>query len=106
MKRRLIIAASLFVFNLSSGFAAENIPFSPQPPEIHAGSWVLMDYTTGQILTAGNEHQQRNPASLTKLMTGYVVDRAIDSHRITPDDIVTVGRDAWRKIIRCLSVLH
>ncbi|EFG3925459.1 TPA: hypothetical protein HIS71_005335 [Escherichia coli] len=44
MKRRLIIAASLFVFNLSSGFAAENIPFSPQPPEIHAGSWVLMDY--------------------------------------------------------------
>ncbi|HBI9860109.1 TPA: serine-type D-Ala-D-Ala carboxypeptidase DacD, partial [Escherichia coli] len=54
MKRRLIIAASLFIFNLSSGFAAENIPFSPQPPEIHAGSWVLMDYTTGQILTAGN----------------------------------------------------
>ena len=97
MNRRLIIAASLFVFNLSSGFAAENIPFSPQPPEIHAGSWVLMDYTTGQILTAGNEHQQRNPASLTKLMTGYVVDRAIDSHRITPDDIVTVGRDAWAK---------
>lgn len=45
----------------------------------------------------GNEHQQRNPASLTKLMTGYVVDRAIDSHRITPDDIVTVGRDAWAK---------
>ncbi|MGU7719365.1 hypothetical protein ACV2X1_24805, partial [Escherichia coli] len=42
-----------FIFNLSSGFAAENIPFSPQPPEIHAGSWVLMDYTTGQILTAG-----------------------------------------------------
>ncbi len=56
-----------------------------------------MDYTTGQILTAGNEHQQRNPASLTKLMTGYVVDRAIDSHRISFDDMVTVGRDAWAK---------
>ncbi|EFO0112115.1 serine-type D-Ala-D-Ala carboxypeptidase DacD, partial [Escherichia albertii] len=51
MKRRLFIAASLFVFNLSSSQAAENIPFSPQPPVIHAGSWVLMDYTTGQILT-------------------------------------------------------
>lgn len=70
------------------------------------GPRVLMDYTTGQILTAGNEHQQRNPASLTKLMTGYVVDRAIDSHRITPDDIVTVGAMRGRKIIRCLSVLH
>ncbi|WP_241701254.1 serine-type D-Ala-D-Ala carboxypeptidase DacD, partial [Cronobacter sakazakii] len=54
-------------------------------------------YTTGQILAANNEHQQRNPASLTKLMTGYVVDRAIDSHRITPDDVVTVGKDAWAK---------
>lgn len=69
----------------------------PQLPAIMAGSYVLMDYTTGQILAANNEHQQRNPASLTKLMTGYVVDRAIDSHRITPDDVVTVGKDAWAK---------
>ncbi|MCZ5692038.1 hypothetical protein O5478_18480 [Escherichia coli] len=37
------------------------------------------------------------PPAQTKLMTGYVVDRAIDSHRTTPDDIVTVGRDAWAK---------
>ena len=39
-----------------------------------------MDATTGQILTAGNPDAERNPASLTKLMTGYVVDRAVD-HR-------------------------
>ena len=97
MKRRLFIAVSLLASSVSSAFAADPLDFSPQPPAIQAGSWVLMDYTTGQILTAGNEHQQRNPASLTKLMTGYVVDRAIDSHRITPDDIVTVGRDAWAK---------
>jgi D-alanyl-D-alanine carboxypeptidase (penicillin-binding protein 5/6) len=97
LKRRLFIAVSLLASSVSSAFAAEPLDFSPQPPAIQAGSWVLMDYTTGQILTAGNEHQQRNPASLTKLMTGYVVDRAIDSHRITPDDIVTVGRDAWAK---------
>ena len=77
MKRRLFIAVSLLASSISSAFAAEPLDFSPQPPAIQAGSWVLMDYTTGQILTAGNEHQQRNPASLTKLMTGYVVDRAI-----------------------------
>lgn len=97
MKRRLFIAVSLLTLSLSSARAAVPMDFTPQPPAIQAGSWVLMDYTTGQILTAGNEHQQRNPASLTKLMTGYVVDRAIDSHRITPDDVVTVGRDAWAK---------
>ncbi|KFB98304.1 D-alanyl-D-alanine carboxypeptidase [Trabulsiella guamensis ATCC 49490] len=97
MKRRLFIAASLLAMSISSALAAETIEFSPTAPAIQAGSWVLMDYTTGQILTSGNEHQQRNPASLTKLMTGYVVDRAIDSHRITADDMVTVGRDAWAK---------
>jgi len=56
---------------------------------------VLMDATTGQILTSGNPDERRNPASLTKLMTGYVVDRAIDKKRITRDDMVTVGNDAW-----------
>ena len=97
MKRRLFIAASLFAISFSSAYATDVASFAPRPPAINAGAWVLMDYTTGQILTAGNEHQQRNPASLTKLMTGYVVDRAIDSHRISPTDIVTVGRDAWAK---------
>ncbi len=97
MKRRLFIASSLFAMSFSPAYATEVVSFSPQPPAINAGAWVLMDYTTGQILTAGNEHQQRNPASLTKLMTGYVVDRAIDSKRISPTDIVTVGRDAWAK---------
>ena len=97
MKRCLFIAVSLFAMSFSPAYATEVVSFSPQPPAINAGAWVLMDYTTGQILTAGNEHQQRNPASLTKLMTGYVVDRAIDSKRISPTDIVTVGRDAWAK---------
>ncbi|MDG9955847.1 MULTISPECIES: serine-type D-Ala-D-Ala carboxypeptidase DacD [Citrobacter] len=97
LKRRLFIAASLFAMIFSPAYATDVASFAPQPPAINAGAWVLMDYTTGQILTAGNEHQQRNPASLTKLMTGYVVDRAIDSKRISPTDIVTVGRDAWAK---------
>lgn len=98
MKARLFIAVSLLASSISCAFADDSAIPPVTPPTINAGSWVLMDYTTGQILTAGNEHQQRNPASLTKLMTGYVVDRAIDSHRITPDDIVTVGRDAWAKV--------
>ncbi|MFZ2582208.1 MAG: serine-type D-Ala-D-Ala carboxypeptidase DacD [Citrobacter portucalensis] len=97
LKRRLFIAASLFAMIFSPAYATDVASFAPQPPAINAGAWVLMDYTTGQILTAGNEHQQRNSASLTKLMTGYVVDRAIDSKRISPTDIVTVGRDAWAK---------
>jgi len=93
LKTRLI-AASLLAFLSQNVRAEPTFAVTPVAPTIQAGAWVLMDYTTGQILTAGNKHQQRNPASLTKLMTGYVVDRAIDSRRIAPDDVVTVGADA------------
>lgn len=95
MKFRPLMTVLLFV-----GLTRLALADAPLPPPIQAGAWVLMDYTTGQIITAGNEHQQRNPASLTKLMTGYVVDRAIDSKRISPTDIVTVGPDAWAKATR------
>ena len=91
MKGRLFICCNFARFERFLRICCRPDLLTVTPPSIQAGSWVLMDYTTGQILTAGNEHQQRNPASLTKLMTGYVVDRAIDSHRITFDDIVTVG---------------
>lgn len=97
MKTRLLVALSFLSLSVNSALADDIFPHQPQPPQVQAGAWVLMDYTTGQVLTAGNEHVQRNPASLTKLMTGYVVDRAIDSKRITPDDVVTVGKDAWAK---------
>lgn len=54
-----------------------------------------MDYTTGQVLAEANADERRNPASLTKLMTGLVIDHALDQHKIGLDDVVTVGKDAW-----------
>lgn len=64
-------------------------------PHIDAASWVLMSARTGQILTAANENERRNPASLTKLMTTYVAEQALDEGRITLNDPVTIGNDAW-----------
>ncbi|GAA0469450.1 MULTISPECIES: serine-type D-Ala-D-Ala carboxypeptidase DacD [Tatumella] len=96
MKRRLLITVPGMILLASTAFADDNaLPFSMTPPTIDAASWVLMDATTGQVLTSGNPDERRNPASLTKLVTGYVVDRAINQKRITPNDIVTVGTDAW-----------
>ncbi|WP_190274635.1 serine-type D-Ala-D-Ala carboxypeptidase DacD [Pantoea sp. At-9b] len=95
MKRRLLVTVSGMIVWASLAQADDGMPFPLTPPSIDAASWVLMDATTGQILTAGNPDEERNPASLTKLMTGYVVDRAIDQHKISRDDVVTVGKDAW-----------
>lgn len=94
LKRRLLITVT-GTFFLASLAHADDMPFPLTPPAIDAASWVLMDATTGQVLTAGNPDERRNPASLTKLMTGYVVDRAIDAKKITRDDVVPVGKDAW-----------
>ncbi|MBP1129988.1 D-alanyl-D-alanine carboxypeptidase (penicillin-binding protein 5/6) [Serratia sp. PL17] len=71
-----------------------NFPLNT-PPAIDAASYVLMDYTTGQVLAEANADERRNPASLTKLMTGLVIDHALDQHKIGLDDVVTVGKDAW-----------
>jgi len=65
------------------------------PPPIDAASYVLMDYASGQIMAQNHADQRRNPASLTKLMTGLVIDHALDQHKISLDDVVTVGKDAW-----------
>jgi len=100
LKKRQLVSLTV-VMALSTVAHAENNPgvdalaFPMTSPAIDAASWVLMDATTGQILSSGNPDERRNPASLTKLMTGYVVDRAIDKKRISRDDMVTVGQDAW-----------
>lgn len=96
MKRSVWVMVAGMLVQLAA--QAADVPFSiPQntPPAIDAASYVLMDYTTGQVLAQANADQRRNPASLTKLMTGLVIDHALDQHKIGLDDVVTVGKDAW-----------
>ncbi|HET8765559.1 MAG TPA: D-alanyl-D-alanine carboxypeptidase family protein [Rhodanobacter sp.] len=69
------------------------IPPAPQP---NAQSWVLMDYATGQILTQSNMDQRRAPASLTKIMTEYVVDAELAAGKIHMDDKVYISDYAWK----------
>ncbi|CAI0919386.1 serine-type D-Ala-D-Ala carboxypeptidase DacD [Serratia entomophila] len=96
MKRSVLaaIGAALLPLAAQAADAPFNFP-SSTPPAIDAASYVLMDYATGQLLAAGNPDERRNPASLTKLMTGLVIDHALDQHKIGLDDVVTVGNDAW-----------
>lgn len=54
-----------------------------------------MDYHSGKVLTANNPDERLDPASLTKIMTSYVVGQAIKAGKISVNDLVTVGEDAW-----------
>ncbi len=53
-----------------------------------------MDYASGKVLSEGNADEKLDPASLTKIMTSYVVGQAIKAGKIKLTDMVTVGRDA------------
>ncbi|HXH02287.1 MAG TPA: D-alanyl-D-alanine carboxypeptidase family protein [Candidatus Competibacteraceae bacterium] len=68
----------------------------PPPPKVDARAWLLMEARTGQVLAAGQPDQRLPQASLTKLMTAYVVLRAAKAGQIRLDDPVTIGDKAWR----------
>ena len=68
----------------------------PPPPDVDGQSWVLMDYATGQIIASKNPDERRAPASLTKVMTDYVVSAEIANGRVKPTDEVTISEHAWR----------
>ena len=69
----------------------------PSPPQIAAKAFLLMDYHTGQVLIGSNEHERLPPASLTKMMTSYVIGQELKNGRIKPDDMVTISQNAWSK---------
>ncbi|MCE8041786.1 D-alanyl-D-alanine carboxypeptidase [Halomonas daqingensis] len=68
----------------------------PAPPQIAAKSWILMDADSGRVLVEHNADERLPPASLTKLMTAYLVERELDRGNISLDDRVRVSENAWR----------
>jgi len=90
---RLITIFSL-VFAVATATAAPVL--IPAPPSLAASAYVLMDADTGKVLVAGNEHEKLPPASLTKLMTSYLIDYELAKDNISKDDLVLVSEKAWR----------
>jgi len=68
----------------------------PDPPELNASSYYLLDFDSGTALAEKDADKRVDPASITKLMTAYLVDKAIASDSISSDDLVTISEKAWR----------
>jgi D-alanyl-D-alanine carboxypeptidase (penicillin-binding protein 5/6) len=69
----------------------------PAPPELAAKAYILVDADSGRVLIEHNADQQLPPASLTKMMTSYVVSEEIEQGRLQESDLVTISEDAWRR---------
>ncbi len=86
-----ILAACLAVSLAGAALAG-----APQPPPVAARAWLLMDATSGQPIAGGNPEERIEPASLTKLMTAYVVFGALKGRSLAPGQAVPVSERAWR----------
>lgn len=67
----------------------------PGVPQIDAESYILIDYNSGKVLAEQNADARRDPASLTKMMTSYVIGQAMKAGKFKETDLVTIGNDAW-----------
>jgi D-alanyl-D-alanine carboxypeptidase (penicillin-binding protein 5/6) len=76
-----------------SAFAA--IP-TPAPPEVSGSGHLLIDFTSGQVLSEDHANERLEPASLTKIMTAYVVFRELTEGNLKLADEVLVSEKAWR----------
>ncbi|WP_371922657.1 D-alanyl-D-alanine carboxypeptidase family protein [Simiduia sp. 21SJ11W-1] len=68
----------------------------PSPPQISSTGYILMDADTGKVLVEHNADEQLPPASLTKMMTSYIVSGDIESGKIGEQDLVDISVKAWR----------
>ena len=72
--------------------AAEPVP---APPQLNAKAWILVEASTGSVLLEQNADERLPPASLTKLMTSYVLSAEVSSGRVHNEDVVPVSPRAW-----------
>jgi len=89
----LFITLLALLWSASGWAAAKPIP---DPPALNATSYILIDFESGRVIAEKNPDDHIEPASITKLMTAYLVDKAIADGDITLEDIVTISEKAWR----------
>nr|WP_223823226.1 serine hydrolase [Candidatus Enterovibrio luxaltus] len=83
------------MFTSISVIAAPDIV--PDTPQIMAKGYVLMDYNSGKVLAEHNAYQRLSPASLTKIMTSYVIGQEVERGNISLQDNVVISENAWAK---------
>ncbi|WP_371377057.1 serine hydrolase [Thalassotalea aquiviva] len=94
-RKMITLTGSLLM--VTSSFVTFAATLIPSPPQINAEGYILMDYTTGKVIAEGNADVQLEPASLTKMMTSYIIGKEIQVGNISEDDPVMISEKAWAK---------
>ena len=86
---------SLFLVMVNSLFSEES--FIPKPPSLNASNYILMDSMSGRVLAQNGADERIEPASITKIMTGYVAVDQIDKGYVDLNDQVYISENCWKK---------
>ena len=78
------------------GSALAGTSLVPKAPETNARAWILQDFQSGRTIAQHNPDQVLEPASLTKMMTAYVVFSELKQDNIKLGDLVLVSEKAWK----------
>jgi D-alanyl-D-alanine carboxypeptidase (penicillin-binding protein 5/6) len=89
----LLLLLSLCVLQVAFAQTQQAIP---DPPQVAAKGYLLIDFNSGQIIAELNADERLEPASLTKIMTGYVVFRELAAGKVALTDQVLISERAWR----------
>lgn len=95
LKALLLRISFVCLFSISTQLVAA-ISHTPTPPDIDAAAYVLVDFHSGQILAEKESEQRIDPASLTKMMSVYIIDHELKSGRFTLETEVPISENAWR----------
>ncbi|NVJ51755.1 MAG: D-alanyl-D-alanine carboxypeptidase [Gammaproteobacteria bacterium] len=88
---------SIFTILITFMWAQSVWAITPAPPSLGANGYILMDYQSGQVIAENNADNPLPPASLTKMMTSYVVSAELAAGNIALTDQVTVSENAWAR---------
>lgn len=96
MRQIILLFTLLSVYLANSTFVNAAPALIPTPPRVSAKAYILIDHNSGYVLAEHNADKRIEPASLTKLMTAYVVFYEIERGGISLDDEVKISEKAWR----------
>ncbi len=94
-KTSVLLGAMILAGLLQSASAAGNI-LIPAAPNVAGSSYLLIDFDSGRVLVEKEADRKLPPASLTKIMTVYVVFRELSNGHLTLDEKVTISKKAWQ----------
>lgn len=95
LKSVLASSITLSITLSSTAFASPIV--TPDAPQIAAKGYVLMDYHSGKVLAEREMDTKLSPASLTKMMTSYVIGQEVKRGNISLNDDVVISKNAWAK---------